>query len=229
MKKSSVACWLLAAAVMSLLVPFGWADPMSIAISTGNNTPTVVATSSTGYVSFTSSFATFTFNNANGTGSPILSEPNLLTNSIDVSSSAGGVLNVFITETGLTTPTGASLFQSGFTSNTFSGNVQSVLEQTFIDTTNSDPSQSTWGGQLLASQLFTGTGSQDSINLTPDLGVGPYSETAEFTITFGGSGSVNDSINLNQAPDPAPEPSVALLLGSGLLGLAGIRRRLKNS
>jgi hypothetical protein len=219
----------LAAAVMSLLVPFGWADPMSISLSTGSNTPTVVATSSTGYVSFTNSFATFTFNNANGTGSPILAEPNLLTNSIDVSSSTGGVLNVFITESGLTTPTGSNLFQSGFTSNTFSGGALSVLEQTFIDVTNSDPSQAGWAGQLLASQLFTGTGSQDSINLSPNVGAGPYSETAEFTITFAGSGSVNDSINLNQAPDPAPEPSVALLLGSGLLGLAGIRRRLKNS
>ena len=208
----AVAIFVLVTAVSS-----AHADAISIGYSVDGGAITSLGSSITGNFSVTgTAIGAFTFNNISGTGSPILSEPQLSTSSLNVQSGAGShTLNVFITEQGLSFPSGVNSFLSSFNSQTFSGSISSVLEQTFIDTTNG-----LWGGTSLASANFTGIGSTSSTNNSPSLGPNPYSETVEYTITTYGVGNVNDTIdiNLGQATS-VPEPSTLVLTGFGLSGL----------
>lgn len=195
------------------------ADLISIGLqqagtNSGNITTVATGNGSAGVVSL--SYGTFTVNNISGTGTPPNPEPDLLSNSINVSNSSAASMNIFITEQGLSTPTGINKFLSTFTANDFLGNVISVVEKTFISTSNA-----LYTGTPLDSETFTSIGTATSIDATPSLAA-PYSETAEFIVTVGaGGGSVNDTINISKVPEPA---SLAVL-GLGLLGLGVVRRR----
>ncbi len=117
----------------------------------------------------------YTINNVSGTGSPILPQPQLLTNSINVNAGGGThVLNVFITEQGLSLPVGSAQLLSGFTANLINGAVTSVVEQTLLSTTNA-----LFSGTQMATATFTAIGSTTSLNSTPPLAPF-YSETAMY-------------------------------------------------
>lgn len=212
--RASIA--VLAFAVGIFLIPSrAAADNINISFQESgvNGGAITQVTTGVGSASFSGTYGTFSVNNVSAIGSPSLTEPGLETSSMNVSGSSGGTLNVFITETGLTSPSGANDFLSSFTSQLFSGNVTSVTEQTFLG----DPGT----GTLLASQTFSSIGSataQTLVNLPST-----YNETIEYTIVTTGSGSVNDTVNISAA-----EPSTAPLLGLGLAGIFGIglKRRL---
>ena len=129
------------------------------------------------------------------------------------------VLNVFITEQGLSLPVGSAQLLSGFTANLINGAVTSVVEQTLLSTTNA-----LFSGTQMATATFTAIGSTTSLNSTPPLAPF-YSETAIYTITTTGVGNVNDTINIS---DPVPEPATLGLFGTGLLGLSLIKRRRRS-
>ncbi len=185
---------------------------------------TTVATDSTtpGSASYSGNYGPFVFNSITATGSPILAQGNLSTTSIQASTSAspGGLITVFITEQGLTSPTGLTSFLTGFTSNLFSGSAISVVESSFFSNTNQ-----LYGGTQLATHTFNGLDTSSSTNLATLAG--PYSETVEYAITSSaGVASVNDTVTLT-ATAVTPEPSSLVLLGTGLIGTATtlLRRR----
>lgn len=193
------------------------ADAITISLQENGGAITSVG-SGIGFASFAGSFGDFTFNSVSGVGSPYLAEPGLQSTSIDVSGASGNnVLNVFVTEYGLTAPALPTSFLASFTSQIFSGSIASVTEQAFIGNPVTGIIYS------LGSSDFTGTGT-NSVLTSPSLS-GTYDETVEYTIRTSGAGSVNDSIQIAGAPLNTPEPSTLLLMGLGLGGLLLFGRR----
>jgi hypothetical protein len=101
--KSSLATAVLLTAPMLWAVP-AKASLISIGLQEDGGAISTVATDSgTRIAFFSGSFSTYVVNNVSGIGSPILPQPQLLTNSTNINAGSGNhVLNVFITEQGLT-------------------------------------------------------------------------------------------------------------------------------
>ncbi len=199
------------------------ANPISIGLSqtAGPGGITTVATGD-GSATFAGSFGTFDSNFISVMGTPPLAEPTLATASIAVNSTTPGsqTLYIYVTEQNLTSLNGVSNLVSGFTSNLFTGAVQSVDEYSFVD-----PSNGLWGGSQLASTTFTSAPASNSvIAATADIS-GPFSETAQFIIRLNDVGSVNDTITI---ATPVPEPTAIALLGMAFVGF-GMMRRHKHS
>ena len=171
--------------------------------------------SASGHAVYAGTFGSFTISVVTALGSPPLAQPIFQTTADDYSSSAG-TITVWITEQGLTAPTGPNKFLSGLTANLFNGSVTSVSESTLISTGNA-----LFGGTVLATNTFPTMGSVAYTDLTPSL-ANPYSETVEYVVTLGsGGGSVNDTINISAVPEPA---SLGLL-GTAMICLSYFRRK----
>lgn len=156
--------------------------------------------------------------NVGGIGVPVLTQPGLLTQSLNIqqSSTTGSTLNLYITQTDLTSFNGTLL--SSFTSNTLS-NATAVL-RSFYSTSNA-----LFGGTQMQSAAFNSTGmfvSGTALNL-----LGPFSTTVRYDITFGpGTGNFNGTANLAAAGVPEPTTWAMMLLGFIGLGYA-VRRTQK--
>lgn len=158
------------------------------------------------------------FFNSSATGFPILAQPSLLTQSVNLQQAGGtsGTLNLYITQTDLPAFNGSLL--SSFTSNTIS-NAGAVLS-TYYSTANA-----LFGGTLLQSAAYNAMGTTSGTNLLVTTGL--FSTTVRYDITFGtGAGSFNGTANLAATAVPEPASWALMLLGFGGFGYA-MRRRTK--
>jgi hypothetical protein len=154
-------------------------------------------------------------NGAQGALSDIFNSSSL---NVSTAGTPPGTLDIFVTLSGLTSPTGLTGLESTLTSNQLVGGWTESL-QTWLDPTNT-----IFGlGTQLAAHGFTGPGAFDMVTFEPLTGT--YSLTELYIISAGGSGTANANIDISQTPLPATLP----LLATGLFGLWGWSRKRKAS
>ena len=160
-------------------------------------------------------YGTFALNSVSASSDPLVTD-SINGNSINiVGLSAGGTLNVFVTASGLTAPTGA--FFSSFTENVLSAGV-TVQELTFYDAGNGIFTTTT----PLSSTTFNAIGSTVATNFV--TATGTYSVTEEYIITAGPGGSANSSIVVS-----VPESSTWAMMILGFFGVGFMAYRRKNN
>jgi len=156
--------------------------------------------------------------NISAVGSPVLLQPNFITNSINVQQgldAAASVLSIFITQTDLTSYSGGLL--SSFTSNLLFGSAQSVTMATLLD-----PANGQFTGLPLQNATFSTSGTSAGSNNVNVPGL--FSETVRYDLTFGaGAGAFNDTVNISAVPEPATW--AMMLLGFVGIGVSVRRRR----
>jgi hypothetical protein len=218
-----VAAATLAGAVMT--ADLAKADTISIGYSTSIGGPvTQLATGSgvasySGQIGSTDFFSTAT----SASGSPPLTLPSLFdTNSLSLTSTLGGTVFLWITESGISSPlTGTVPFVSKFTDD--NTGVTATL-QTFYDPNNGVFTDVTsLGGPFTfpGGALMTAS-SQTSVTLTGN----PYSITAVYQLVADAGANVNDTIDVS-VPGPVVGAGLPGLLAAcgGLIALARRRRR----
>jgi hypothetical protein len=165
------------------------------------------------------SYGSFVVNNIDGTapaGGALFD-----TAALDVSGGTAGVLNVYVTASGITSPTGLESFLSTLTSNALSTG-WTVTEKTFLDAGNGIFATTT----PLSSNTFSNIGT-DIVSQIANTGAGPYSVTEEYTITsVAGPGAANDTIDLSVAAVPEPATWAMMLLG--VFGIGAALRSARN-
>jgi len=173
------------------------------------------------------SFGNFNIVNITGSTTPTTSAPILLTsNTLDVqtTTTTAHTLQVWITANDLTSPIQLVDFFSGFT-NVALSNGWSVTLESLVSTTNQ-----MFAGTQLATDTFVGgvipTVFASNFNDQFDVGDGPYSLTAHYTILTDGLGQANSGITVSGV-EATPLPAAVWMFGGGLAGLGALLRRRK--
>ncbi len=185
----------------------------------GGTTITQLATDaatpgSAGYVGTTQNY----FFNVGGTGAPITSPFDLLTQSINIQSNAARAnsLIVYVTDSNLTSINGGTLMSS-FTSNVLSPGTTATISSLYSST------NALYTGTPLQSFNYTSIGSNTGLNTI--TAASPFSLTVRYDITFGANGNFNGTGNITAVPEPATWGM--MIVGFGLLG--GVMRRRKTT
>jgi hypothetical protein len=197
---------------MSLAAGPANADTITIFLQQGGSTGT---TTGTGVTTFSGPVGTFSSNVVTGSPQPIPTDL-LGSTALDVSTATAGTLNVFVTASGIASPTGAFVFTSTFTSNQLPAG-WTVTEASFLSPGNTVPATG-----ALSSFTFSNTGT-DTAQASGNTGGGPYSVTEEFTINATGAGQAQSTIDVS-VPGPIVGAGIPGLL-AGCFGLLGWWRR----
>ncbi len=178
---------------------------------------------------FSGAYGTFTVNTVTGTA---LGEPALDSTSTNASSSAAGVLNVFVSETNNFPSAPVSTFLSTFTTNELNGAITSVKESTYAVPCAASPCTATDAfninaADLLSTTTFTTAGPDVFGTSPPPAGLTtPYSVIEVYTITATGVGNDNSTIDISATPLPSTWTMlIASLLGLGLFAYRGSKNR----
>lgn len=180
-----------------------------------------------GTVLFDGSVGSFIVNVTTGVSKPVVGTPNwarLELNSITVSGGAGD-LEIMLTDTDFL-PLNHQDTEGVVLTNAWVGTtLGTVTAQGFVD-----PGNSYFGmGYTTGSQELIGPGGfLDTVSiLTPAFpGVGEFSLTETVLIHHGSAGMVT-AFNKTLSAQPIPEPATMLLLGIGMVALAGLGKRTR--
>lgn len=217
---------LAATALAALLSLTGTAGALVITITGSDGTLSATNSASSPTSFGPASVGTWTATGL-ATGTPPLGSGVLFSNTIAVNTTGPGTFTLWVTENGLTSPTGLVPWVSSLTTNLLFGGITSVTETTSLQTDDSTPGPTTALGTILDSAVFITSNQTQLTTTNADTGAGPsYSLTEQYIVTATGAGGVNLTIDL--FPQAVPEPASLALLGVGLLGLGFVQARRRN-
>ena len=173
-----------------------------------------------GVITFSGSVGAYAVNVSTGVSKPTLGSalaPSMDLNSIDVTTGSGGLLNVFLTDTGFTGSGQLTMASGGTTAG-------SVTYAAWMDLSNVEFGM---GSQIGILGPF-GAGAFSGTTMGPGAGSAPYSLTERVSIVHTGNGATSfDATLVLTTSDVSliPEPVTPALLGLALVGVAVFARR----
>ena len=168
-----------------------------------------------GVITFSGTIGNWTINVSTGQTSPFLPGPQMDLNTVNTSTQGGGTMTIKFTNYDLSDPLGTSflLGAGGTTEGTVNVNAYFDASNAQFGTGTLLASIGPFSGGAFSGSAFSGVISAG----------GNYSLTEIITIDHAAGDRVLTSLDASLAP--VPEPGTMLLLGSGLVGLAGFGRK----